>query len=124
MLPLNIESAGQANAPPGSEPRTWLLPMLIHLFTCCPSPSTESFPQVLPLNLESAGQANVPPGSEPRTWLLPMLRRHVCGTKLGFWGKTLLPLAKAMAARSEAAAAAGRNALSQVSVFKGGCKVG
>ena len=46
--------------------------------------------------------------AEARTWLLPMLRQHVSGAELGFWGRTLLPLARRMGGRAAQARAAGR----------------
>lgn len=66
--------------------------------------------QTLPLNLQDALNLNPSPASsesQPRTWLLPLLRKYVQGAELGFWGKTMFPLAKEMAARSESAAATG-----------------
>ncbi len=38
--------------------------------------------------------------------MIPLLRRHVRGCGIGYWGGHLLPLARLMAAQSEAAAAA------------------
>jgi hypothetical protein len=54
----------------------------------------------LPLNL-SQGLAG---SGEARTWLLPLLRLHVRGTRLGYWGKVLLPQARELGARAAAAA--------------------
>ena len=31
--------------------------------------------------------------------MLPLLRRHVRGSEIGFWGRSLLPLARTLAAR-------------------------
>ena len=67
---------------------------------------TSSRLQALPLNLASVGTvAAAPPSSasasapEARTWMLPLLRRHVRGSEIGFWGRSLLPLARTLAAR-------------------------
>lgn len=41
--------------------------------------------------------------AEGHTWLLPLMRLHVRGARLAFWGKELLPIARALANRAMAA---------------------
>ena len=48
-------------------------------------------------------------GPQARTWLLPLLRHHVNGAPLGFWGTSLLPMARALGNRGAEAAAAHSN---------------
>ncbi|KAK9845416.1 hypothetical protein WJX81_006006 [Elliptochloris bilobata] len=54
----------------------------------------------LPLELEEALDGR----AEGRPWLLPLLRQYVSGTRLGFWARELLPLARRLGARAAASA--------------------
>mmetsp|Transcript_19672 Transcript_19672/g.54892 ORF Transcript_19672/g.54892 Transcript_19672/m.54892 type:complete len:1497 (+) Transcript_19672:183-4673(+) len=70
----------------------------------------------LPLNLlEGMAGAKGPDGRplEPRTWLLPLMRKHVTRAPLEFWGTQLMPLAKQLATRASAAAAANQAGVAQ-----------
>lgn len=49
------------------------------------------------------GEQGLEGTGEARTWLLPMLRQHVTAASLGFWGTTLLPLARDMGSRAATA---------------------
>jgi len=99
-------AADAAEADPGAPPPDFAGPASAALGAAIAALGPEVVLDVLPLGLGPAldGVRGAP---DPRAWLLPALRAHTRGARLGFWGTSLLPLARDMGSRSATAAAVG-----------------